>query len=338
MVNILEAKKVFKSYSSNINIFKRKKIIVLDSFSLIVSESNPQAIAIAGESGSGKTTIARILLGLINPSEGIILYKGKEIRRLSNKEFKDFRKDIQAVFQDPFEVYNPFYKVEHILAIPINKFNIVKSKKEISNLIEESLAYVGLNPIETLDRYPHELSGGQRQRLMIARILALKSKVLITDEPVSMIDASLRGMILKGLLKLYNETGISLIYITHDLTTAYHLCKKIIILYKGVVVEVGNVKDVINNPRHPYTKLLVSSIPIPDPDLKWSEGTINTEEDLSIEDKIEYHKCIFVSRCSQVKDKCLKSPPELIQIENNHSVRCHNYKGQTVLMEDILNK
>ena len=168
---------------------------------------------------------------------------------------------MQAVFQDPFEVYNPFYNVDHVLTTPVAKFYPKASKEEGVAMIEEALRAVGLRSDETLGRYPHQLSGGQRQRVMVARALLLRPRVIVADEPVSMVDASLRATILESLLNVHRLYNISIIYITHDLTTAYQLCENILMMYRGYVVEAGSVDLVIKDPQHPYTQLLIDSIP-----------------------------------------------------------------------------
>src|SRR5262245_61373362 len=236
---------------------------------MIINEDKPSITAIAGESGSGKTTLARLLLGVIQPSHGEILYRGQNLATMDNKSRKTFRREVQAIFQDPYEAYNPVYKVDQTLTTPVRKFKLATSKEDEHRRIEDSLRKAGLRPEETLGRYPHQLSGGQRQRIMVARSLLLSPRVLLADEPVSMVDASLRATILESLVKLKRELGISLVYITHDLTTAYQVSQNIYILYRGSVAEVGSVDKVIKDPKHPYTRLLISSIPLPDPDRPW---------------------------------------------------------------------
>ena len=218
----------------------------------------PTATAVAGESGSGKTTMARLLLGFIKPTSGQILYKGVDITKMDKAQRQAYRREVQPIFQDPFEVYNPFYRVDHVLTTPLRNFGMESDPKAAQKRIEEALEMVGLRPRETLGRYPHELSGGQRQRIMVARALLLRPKIIMADEPVSMVDASLRATILDELRKLNTEFGISLLYITHDLTTAYQVCDDIVVLYQGSVAEAGSVERVIRDPKHPYTQLLVS--------------------------------------------------------------------------------
>ena len=263
MTALLEARNVTKRFGGGL--FNKQYTLAVDNVSLSVGGDTPTVTAIAGESGSGKTTLARMLLNMLEPTEGSVEYKGKSLSALSSRERKDFRREVQAIFQDPFEVFNPFYKVDAVLTTPANKFNIGSSKAERREMIEHALEMAGLLPNETLGRYPHQLSGGQRQRVMVARAMLIRPSVILADEPVSMVDASLRATILDSLLLLNRDLGISIVYITHDLTTAFQVCDNIMVMYQGSAVEVGTVENVIGRPEHPYTRLLVESIPLPDP-------------------------------------------------------------------------
>jgi peptide/nickel transport system ATP-binding protein len=261
--------------------FRRREVAALKDFSLTIDADRPSIVAVVGESGSGKTTMARILLGLETPSSGEVLYRGTDLSRLSRSEWRDFRRNVQAVFQDPFGVYNSVYKVDHVLETPLRKFKLASSRDERRRLIEQALRAVGLQPEYTLGRYPHQLSGGQRQRTMVARTLLLRPRLIVADEPVSMIDASLRATVLRNLLQLKRQFGISLVYITHDLTTAYQISDKIVVLYQGDVVESGDPEQIVRAPRHPYTQLLIRSIPQPDPERPWAEDEDEQEGDLT---------------------------------------------------------
>ena len=274
MASLLQATNISKEYVSGT--FFKKRNLALKEISFSVDEKPPSITAIAGESGSGKTTMARLLAGILDKSGGELLYKGKALSEMNGEEKLTFKKEVQTIFQDPFEVYNPFYKVDHVLTTPLKKFGITSNKSDSDKMILNALEEVGLRPDETLGRFPHQLSGGQRQRIMVARAFLLRPKIIIADEPVSMVDASLRATILEELKILREKHGISIVYITHDLTTAYQVADNILILYKGLLKESGPVETVINNPKHPYTKLLVDSIPQPDPDIKW--GKLNIEE------------------------------------------------------------
>ena len=267
-VPLLELRNVTKVFGGGI---RQRRVAALQDFSLAIAGAPPTITAVVGESGSGKTTMANLLLGLEVPTAGAVLYRGKDLRRCSGPERRAFRREMQAIFQDPFGVYNSFYKVDHVLTTPVAKFRLARSREEGRRLIEEALRAVGLRPEQTLGRYPHQLSGGQRQRIMVARTLLLRPKLIVADEPVSMVDASLRVTVLANLLQLKQEFGISLIYITHDLATAYQISDRIIVLHRGSVVEAGDPEQVVKRPEHPYTKLLIGSIPLPDPDRGWGD-------------------------------------------------------------------
>jgi ABC-type oligopeptide transport system ATPase subunit len=281
MTSLLELRDVSMVYGGGL--FSRRQTTAMAGFSLAIEEQQPAIIAVVGASGSGKTTMARLLLGLETPTSGEVLYRGKELRRCSRPERRAFRREVQAIFQDPFGVYNPFYKVDHVLTTPVAKFKLARSRQEGRRLIEQALRAVGLRPEDTLGRYPHQLSGGQRQRTMVARTLLLRPKVIIADEPVSMVDASLRVTVLGNLLQLKQDFGISLIYITHDLATAYQISDRIIVLHQGRVVEAGDPEQVVKHPQHPYTRLLIGSIPLPDPNHPWGEDAPGSDAILHVQ-------------------------------------------------------
>jgi ABC-type oligopeptide transport system ATPase subunit len=249
----------------------------VDDVSLALPLEEARFVAIAGESGSGKTTIARLVLGLLRPTSGEILYRGVRLDRLTGRHARAFRREVQAIFQDPFEVYNPFYRVDHVFDLPIRMFRLAADRSAARRLVEEALEVVGLEAGQILGRYPHQLSGGQRQRVMVARAFLLRPRLIVADEPVSMVDASLRSSILEAMLRLKRDFGISFLYITHDLSTAYEVSDEIIILHRGRVVERGPVRRVIEAPQDAYTKLLIQSIPIPDPAVRW-KGRLDPAE------------------------------------------------------------
>jgi oligopeptide/dipeptide ABC transporter ATP-binding protein len=324
MTALLEAKNVSRIYGSG-----RQANVALDRFSLTVSGDVPSFSAIAGESGSGKTTLARLLLGFTQPTSGVVLYRGKNLWKMSRHDWLDFRHEVQAIFQDPFEVFNPFYKVDHLLTVPVSRFRLARSKAEARSQIEDALNAVGLRPDETLGRYPHQLSGGQRQRLTVARAMLLQPRLIIADEPVSMVDASLRATILESLKKLHTDFGISFVYITHDLTTAYQICENIIVLYRGSVAEVGDVDLVIKNPQHPYSKLLISSIPEPDVDDRWDDDQVppsrgETSRRLA-------SGCQFADRCPAVMAICSETVPPLYRIDDQRAAACFLYRDMPTL-------
>jgi ABC-type oligopeptide transport system ATPase subunit len=279
MTPLVEFRNVTKQYTRGL--ISRASVTALKDFSLTIDDANPKITTIAGESGSGKTTMAMLLLGFIQPTSGTIFYKGKDITKLNGDDKLAYRREVQAVFQDPFAVFNPFYHVDHLLTVPIERFKLVRTKAEARDKMDEALNAVGLRPEDILGRFPHQLSGGQRQRINVARALLLKPRVIVADEPVSMVDASLRATILDSLKKLNRDLGIAILYITHDLTTAYHVADDIMVLYRGDVVERGDVETVIRHPKHDYTKLLIDSIPWPDLNRKWGDPMQKREESVA---------------------------------------------------------
>lgn len=322
---LLEARGVAKVFSSGT--FAKRRHVALEALSFSVPERPPTITAVAGESGSGKTTLARLVLGLIEPSEGEIRYRGKLIREMDGDERRQFRREVQTIFQDPFESYNPFYKVDHVLTTPLAEYRMARNKAEAQEIVVSTLLEVGLRPEETLGRYPHQLSGGQRQRIMVARALMLRPRIIVADEPVSMVDASLRATILETLRTLNRKHGISILYITHDLTTAYQLADNIIVLYQGSVAEAGDVENVINNPEHPYTKLLVGSIPQPEPDRPWGAAT----SALASTGSGPTEGCKFANRCGVAMEMCWHNRPPLYRTQDHRATRCFLYRGSPEL-------
>ena len=333
MTALLEARHVTKIFGGGL--IKKHRTLALEDFSLSIGGRQPSITGVVGESGSGKTTMARLLLGLESLTRGDVLYNGQDLRRLSRTEWRAFRRDVQAIFQDPFEVYNSFYKVDHVLTTPIDKFHLANSKRESRVLIEESLRGVGLRPEETLGRYPHQLSGGQRQRVMVARALLLRPKLIIADEPVSMIDASLRATVLDNLRQLNEEFGISLIYITHDLTTAYQISDNIIVLYSGSVAEAGDVELVVGQPQHPYTQLLIGSIPLPNPNRRWSGEAPASAIGEQAGDGLG---CKFADRCPHAFSLCLEKAPPLFQTNQHRAAACYLYQDHSSIRPEEMDK
>jgi len=325
MSALLEVKNVTKSFGGGV--FDRTSTIALERFTMAVGHDDPHITAIVGESGSGKTTLARLLLGLTEPTVGSVLYRGSPLQGIKGASFQQFLRDVQVIFQDPFEVYNPFYRVDHVLNMPIDQLKLASSRQEKQRLLTDALETVGLRPEETLGRYPHQLSGGQRQRVMVARAMIIKPKVIVADEPVSMIDASLRATVLASLQKLRADFGISIVYITHDLTTAYQIADNIVVLYRGAVAEAGDIALVVREPMHPYTRLLIGSIPMPNPDLPWVAEAPPAIAELTR----SRTGCKFVDRCPAAMPKCVEQAPEAYQTDTGRVVSCFLYEGSPVL-------
>lgn len=327
---LLELRDVSKIFGT-----RQAYTVALDDMSLAVQDDFPYIITVAGESGSGKTTMGLLLLGFYVPTHGQVLYRGHDIQKLTRQGMFAFRKDVQAVFQDPFAVYNPFYKVDNLLSIPIKNFGLADSKRASQAMMEEAMTDVGLRPEETLGRYPHQLSGGQRQRIALARALLLKPKLLIADEPVSMVDASLRATLLKALRALNRDLAIPILYITHDLTTAYHVSDYIVILYHGSVMEAGDVDPIIKNPQHPYTQLLVGSIPWPDPNLPWGDTEAVFPKSVVFDERAP--GCKFAPRCPFVFEPCTKERPPLFRLEDGRAASCYLYQSEeTIVRADLM--
>ena len=320
---LLEAKNLTKVFGGGLG--RRNETVALDDFSLTLYDDKPMITAIAGESGSGKTTLARLILDFIKPTSGEILWQGRDLHKMSKQELAGYRRQCQAVFQDPYAAFNPFYRVDHVFHMAITEFKLARSRAEAEEIVDDALKVVGLRPQEILGKYPHQLSGGQRQRIIVARAFLPKPRLIVADEPVSMIDASLRAMILDIMLKLKEEFGISFLYITHDLSTAYQISDRIFILYEGSISETGDATGVISNPQHPYTQLLIGSVPTPDPALKWDQDIeVSAEDELGRGAKAG---CKFYGRCPHAMEECNRSRPQLYSVgEDGHYASCYLYK------------
>ena len=323
MIPLVELRNVKKVFSAGA--LGRERKLALDRLSFAIAAEQPSVVAVVGESGSGKTTLARLLLGLIRPSEGTVLFQGRELDRLSRAGRRDFRRQVQAIFQDPYEVYNPFYRVDHVLRTPLRKFRLAKSAFEANELIEAALRAVGLQPGEILGRFPHQLSGGQRQRIMVARALLLRPRLIVADEPVSMVDASLRATILGNLRELHERLGISLLYITHDLATAYQIADTIVVLYRAAVAEAGDVEAVVKTPQHPYTRLLIGSIPRVSTVRDW------TAESPPADRAAPPSGCNFAERCPAATARCLAAAPPLFRTAPHRAAACFLYEAAPAL-------
>ncbi|HUX87097.1 MAG TPA: ABC transporter ATP-binding protein [Chloroflexota bacterium] len=324
MATLLEARHITKVFGGGF-FQTRNQTVAVEDFSLAIADEPPSITAVVGESGSGKTTLARLLLGVTAPTRGAVLYRGRDLTTLNREDRRGFLRDIQVIFQDPYEVYNPFYKIDHVLETPIKEFRLAKSADEVRDLMEKTLRAVGLRPEETLGRFPHQLSGGQRQRIMVARALLLHPRLIIADEPVSMVDASLRATILDNLRELNRQFGISIIYITHDLTTAYQISENIVVLYRGSVSEAGDVQKVVRDPQHPYTRLLIGSVPLPDPDRVWTHRMRVPDED---QPAFPIHGgCKFADRCPSMMEVCGQRVPPMFQTDPHRVARCFLYQS-----------
>jgi peptide/nickel transport system ATP-binding protein len=320
---LLKINHATKAYGSGL-FSSRGQVVVLNDFNGSFPAGPARITTVAGESGSGKTTLAHAVLGFIRLTSGSITFRGTDIASLRGGAYREYRRSVQAVFQDPYEVYNPFYKVKHMLDMAVRNFRLAPAPGAAGEIIEKALEAVGLRGGEVLDHFPHQLSGGQRQRLMMARAFLLKPSIIIADEPVSMIDASLRSMVLDTMMTLRDQHRISFLYITHDLSTAYQVGDDLIVLYRGSIMEQGRTTDVIDNPKHPYVKDLIEAIPVPDPSVAWNPGR-PIPEDTGTAGKPETG-CPYCSRCSQRMDCCSTKAPPLLAIDGNgHRAACFLY-------------
>lgn len=280
-----------------------------------------QVLCLAGESGSGKTTTARAILRLVEPTGGRVLLEGQDILALGKNQLRDVRRHMQIIFQDPYESLNPRMTVYDSVAEPIEVHDSVESEEEKDALITEMLETVGLKPVEKfVDRYPHELSGGQRQRVSIATALILHPKLIVADEPVSMLDASTRAENLELMINLKNRFNLTYLFITHDLSIAYHMSDDIAIMYLGKIVEVGPTDMVVKHPLHPYTKALISVVPVPDPKSRRAKIILKGEPPSPVNLP---SGCRFHPRCPFVRLACKEDEPTLRKIKGEHFVACH---------------
>lgn len=326
LLELRNVTRVFK-VGGGLGLLKGRFITAVDNVSFEIPQEPPTIKALVGESGSGKTTIARMVLGLLKPTSGEIFYKGRDVSSWLKKDWRTYRHEVQAIFQDPYSVYNPIYKVDRVLRTVIKKFNLANSKEEAEKLIIEGLEAMGLRPKDVLGRYPHQLSGGERQRLMLVRIFLVKPKLIIADEPVSMIDVSLRAMFLDALKEFKHKYGISCLYITHDLNITYYIADNIEILCRGRIVERGDSRAVIKDPLHPYTRLLMESIPNPDPSKRWEsklEAKVTTLEEFRVE-----QGCVFYHQCKHAMPICKEKIPPLIDVKQDREVACFLYEEKS---------
>jgi peptide/nickel transport system ATP-binding protein len=299
------------------NIFSRIKIVAVNKVSFDINQG--EVFTLAGESGSGKTTVARIILGFHEPTSGKIEYMGKDITKLGKNDRKLIRREMQAIFQNPFESFNPLRKVSNYLYETLQNFNLIKG--EMDEIVDNALKAVGLSLEEVKDKYPGEFSGGQLQRISVARALITSPNLLIADEPVSMIDASLRMSIINLFKELKEKKGVSIIYITHDLATAYYVSDRIAIMFRGEIVEEGSIEKVLMDPKHPYTMVLKESIPEADPKKRWAKqiSILTTEEE-----EFLLKGCKFTKRCPYKMEKCEKEEVPTLDIDGR-KVKCFLY-------------
>lgn len=281
-----------------------------------------ETLGIVGESGCGKSTLARALIGLLPAREGKVLWLGQDLTQMDKHNLRSKRQELQMIFQDPLASLNPRMNIGDIIAEPLRTFNPRMPKAEVQKKVQDMMAKVGLLP-NLINRYPHEFSGGQCQRIGIARALILEPKLVICDEPVSALDVSIQAQVINLLMDLQKEMGLSLVFIAHDLSVVRHISDRVLVMYLGNAMELAKADDLYTNPQHPYTKALMSAVPIPDPKVERNKTIELLQGDLPSPISPP-SGCVFRTRCPKAMAKCADVVPKLEVIsKTGHEVACH---------------
>jgi len=317
MENLVEVKELKKYFYQGGGPFKKKEPIkALDNVSFTIKRN--EILGLVGESGCGKTTCGKLILRLINPTAGTISFDGQDITHLKQKQLGEIRKKMMIIYQDPYGSLDPRMTIGAAIAEPMEVHRLTSTKEEKENKIVELMEKVGLTP-DQINRYPHEFSGGQRQRIGIARALATNPIFIVADEPVSALDVSIQAQIINLLKDLQKDFGLTMLFITHDLSVIKHTSDRIAVMYAGKLVELASKQDLFVEPFHPYTRALLSAIPIPDPDRQTKYIPLTGEVPSLIHPP---PGCRFHPRCPEAKPECSQNEPELHEIKKEHFVAC----------------
>lgn len=298
-------------------------VMAVDDISFNIRKG--ETVGLVGESGCGKSTVARVIIRLLEPTDGEIIFEGKDITKIPQNELRKLRRDMQIIFQDPYSALNPRMTVSEIIGEPLEVHNAVNNGKEKQKRIQELLELVGLAPYHA-NRYPHEFSGGQRQRIGIARALALNPKFIVADEPTSALDVSVRAQIINLMQDLQEELGLTYLFISHDLSVIRHICDRILVMYLGKLVEIAPNEKLYSSPLHPYTQALLSAVPIPEPEVAEKRKKVILLGDVPSPVNPP-SGCRFHPRCSYVMDICSEVEPQLKEIKKEHFTACHLYQN-----------
>ncbi len=308
-----------KNLKKYFNVGHKEVVKALDNVSFDIYEG--ETVGLVGESGCGKTTCGRIILGLYDKTDGQVLYRGKDVHKMSRSEKYTFKKQAQIVFQDPYSSLDPRMTVADIIAEGIDIHHLAKDRKERLEKIYYYLNAVGLNESHA-SRFVHEFSGGQRQRIGIARALAVEPEFIMLDEPISALDVSIQAQVVNLLIKLQKEKGLTYLFVAHDLAMVKHISDRIVVMYLGTVVETASSEALYARPLHPYTQALISAIPIPDPELERKRAAETVQGEAAVAGATE--GCRFRTRCKFATERCAHEMPELREVEPGHFAACHN--------------